>query len=156
MRTVRLALALLAVLFLSPVATAGGAHLGDNVQTFLATTALNGTAASRTFTINNPGLQFALANLEITRVRAAGADLTLTCKSSVTSSAPTAQRTTCSFDSTGVCTSVTATLKSGTSASEVLAWQVGILGWQRTDCTLASTSANGSDTVAVVGRLVTQ
>jgi hypothetical protein len=156
MRYLRIALAVIACVLLSPPTTAAP-HTGTPAAiTFLAATALNGSAASRTFTISNPKLEFAIANLEVTRVRNAGIDLTLTCKSGVTSSAPTAVRGTCSFDAAGVCTHVTATMKSGTSASEVLAWQVDILGWQRTDCTLASTSANGSDTAAVVGRLVTE
>jgi YD repeat-containing protein len=155
MRYLRIGLALLACVLLSSPGTAGEHTATPGSITFLATTPLNGAAASRTFTISNPSLAFAQANLEVTRVRAAGTDLTLTCKSSVGGAAPTAVRTTCSWDAAGVCTSQTATQKSSTSTSEVLAWEVRVLGWRRTDCTLASTSANGSDTAAVVGGMVT-
>lgn len=129
----------------------------STATTYLATTALNSAASALTFRLTNPGGQYAMANIEITRTRVAGTDLTLTCKSSTTpGGTPTAVRTTCSYDASGVCLSSTATKKSGTSTTETLAWQINIRGWLVTDCTFASTAAGASDFVGAVGNMVSQ
>ena len=118
---------------------------------------LSGAASTRDFTITNTGGKYSFANLEVVRVRSAGTDLTMTCVSTTrTSTTPTAARTICTYDASGVCASATAQLKSATSASETLAWRVDVAGWERTDCTLASTSAGAGDLATVTGRKVTQ
>ena len=126
-------------------------------ETYLRRQPLNGTAASLTFTISNGDGKYSYANIEVSRTRVAGTDLTLTCKSTTRkSTTPTAVRTKCDYDASGVCTSVTATLKSATSATEVLAWRVSVAGWERTDCTFASTAAGATDLVSATGRLVAE
>lgn len=148
---------LFVLLLLAGAVRADAAALGEQT-TFLATAALNGSAASLTFTINNPNGAYTYANLELVRTRVAGSDLTMTCKSTTNgiSSAPTATRGVCTYDASGVCTQLTATRKSSTSVTETLPWTVNILGWTRTDCTVASTGAGVTDTIAVTGRMVTR
>lgn len=146
----------LALLFLALAAPAYAATLSEQ-KTYLAAAALNGSAASLTFTISNPNGAYSYANLELTRVRVSGTDLTMTCKSTTNgSSAPVGTRGVCTYDAAGVCTEITATRKSATSSSETLPWIVNIHGWTRTDCTLASTAAGATDTIAVAGRMVTK
>lgn len=133
-----------------------GAHRTEALVLGFALVAMNGSAASRTFTITNPKGGYAYANLEIARTRSAGTDFTMTCVSTVGTGVPVAQRTVCTYDSSGLCTSSTATQTSTTSVTENLAWVVGILGWTRTDCVVASAAANGSDLVTIIGNMVVQ
>ncbi len=132
--------------------------------TFLASTPLNGSANSRTFSIVNPTGTYATLRLEVKRTRAAGTDLTLTCISTndplqmsvaIGSLTDPGTRTTCAYDASGFCNSVTATYRSTTSVSETMLWSIDVLGYMRTDCTFASTAAGGSDFVQAKGRMVT-
>lgn len=156
----RLALSLVLVL-LGACASEGSAPLHKSNHptaqtTFLAEVALNGSAASRTFTIDNTKGGYAYANLEIFRTRSAGTDFSMTCVSTTGTETPTAVRPTCSFDSSGVCELKTAQLNSETSSTEAWAIDLRILGWKSTDCTFVSTAAAAGDTVEVLGALVTQ
>lgn len=126
--------------------------------TVLSAVALNASAGTRTFSIMNPSGAYLKANLEMQRTRVAGTDLTLTCVKTTSDTTPpatpTGVMTACVWDATGVCTSVTATLKSTTSVTETLAWELDISGYTRTDCTVASTSAGGTDLITTILRLV--
>jgi hypothetical protein len=134
-----------------------GGNRAVSYGTLLDDIALNGAASVRTFSVNNQGGGFAYLNMEVVRTRVAGTDLTLTCLSTVReSTAPTAQRTTCTFDANGACTSKTATLQSTTSSTETLAWTVNVLGWLRTTCVFASTSAGATDKLTVYANVVAQ
>lgn len=145
-----------ALLIIAALLSAGEAEVGDQ-ETYGRRLTLSGAASTRTFTINNPRGRFAFANLEVVRVRSAGTDLTMTCKSTTrTGTTPTATREVCIYDTAGICISTTATMTSSTSSSETKAWRVNILGWERTDCELASTSAGAGDKATVTGRKVTQ
>jgi hypothetical protein len=116
--------------------------------------ALNAAAGARTFRLTNTGGSYAKANLVMKRTRVAGTDLTMTCTSSQDGGTTNATRQTCAYDSLGVCSHVTATWKSATSATETLGWEVRIAGWKITDCVVASTSAGGTDLLTVTGDLV--
>lgn len=145
-----------ALLIIAALISAGEAEVGAQ-ETYGRRLTLDGAASTRTFTITNPRGRFSIANLEVNRIRASGTDLTMTCKStSRASTTPTATREICTYDSNGICVSKTATMKSTTSVSEIKAWPVNILGWERTDCVLTSTAAAAGDKATVTGRKVTQ
>lgn len=132
------------------------AHRWEPLGLLLEAGELSGSAAGRTIRIDNPRGGYATAVLVVDRTRSAGTDLTMTCVSAIAAGAPAAVRGTCAYDSNGVCTFKPATWKAVTSASEVLEVRVDVLGRVRTDCTFASTSADGDDEVTVTGILVTQ
>lgn len=119
--------------------------------TLLDTTLLSG---SPTFTLNNPGAGYAVALLTMVRTRSAGTDMSMTCVRSNDGFITSAKVQICSYAG-GTCTHADVTWKSATSSTETLAWEVGILGWIQTTCTLTSTSAT-TDTIKVLGSMVTQ
>ena len=119
--------------------------------TLLDTTLLSG---SPTFTISNPGAGYAVALLTMVRTRSAGTDLSMTCARSNDGFVSSAKVQICSYAG-GTCTHADVTWKSATSVTETLAWEVGILGWIQTKCTLTSTSAT-TDTIKVDASVVTQ
>lgn len=145
-----------ALFVIAALLSAGEAEVGAQ-ETYGRRLTLSGAEATRDFTIDNPRGRFAFVNLKVSRTRSTGTDLTMTCKSTTRSSTtPTATRTICTYDTAGVCISKTAQLKSTTSSTETLAWRVDILGWERTDCVLASSSAGAGDKATVTGRKVTR
>lgn len=122
---------------------------------YLRRVALNGTAASRTITIDNSSGAWDYVNLEVWRTRSAGTDLTLTCLGTLNKTAtPESVLGTCTFDASGNCTYVAATLVSSADASEKLGWILNIRGWLNLACTFASTSAGAGDLITVTGRKV--
>lgn len=124
---------------------------------YLRRVALNGTAASRTITIDNSAGLWDQVNLEVWRTRSAGTDLTLTCLGTLNKTAtPESVLGTCSFDASGNCTYVAATMVSTADASEKLAWIIKVRGWLKLACTFASTSAGAGDLITVTGRMVAQ
>ncbi len=141
------------LILLAALAAAG---VGERTE-FIRRVALNGAAATRTITFDNSSHAYDKAVLEVWRTRAAGTDLTATCKGTVNPTAtPESVMGVCSYDASGVCTFSAGTLKSNTSTSEKLAWEVSLTGWAKVTCVFASTSAGASDLLTVTGRLVAQ
>ena len=145
-------LALAITLFASTAMAQQAPHRFRSSGTLLATTALS---TGPTFTIENPGAGYAVANLTMIRTRNAGTDMTMTCTHTNDGGTTNPKVQVCSW-SGGTCTHADVTWKTSTSTTETLAWQVDILGWISTTCTLASTSSNSSDTIKVLGAVVTQ
>jgi hypothetical protein len=150
----RLLAAVIILLAVDPaLAQEGPRHRIHDLGTVLASTALSGGPV---FTITNPGAGFAKAVLTMNRTRSAGTDMTMTCTQSRDGGTTKAKLQTCEFTAaSGTCTHYDVTWKSSTSSSEILSWEVTVLGQPLTYCTLASTSAD-TDTIVVTGMLVTQ
>ena len=130
---------------------------GTGYITLLDNIALNGSSTVRTFTLTGKQIDgMAKAVLTVKRTRVAGTDLTMSCTQSPDGGTTLGQLTVCYFDSSGTCTSSTATWKSSTSSTETLTWEVGVLGYGQLACTFASTSAGATDKLTVLGTMVTQ
>lgn len=145
------------VLLLALLASVTGApsQVGQRVRC-ISNAALNGSAASRTCTIENTRGEYRHATLDVVRTRDTGTNLTVTCSSTNGSGVPEFVRGKCTCTA-GTCACVQDTLVSpGGSASEKWATRVDVHGWIRTACTFASASAGGDDILDVHYRLVTQ
>lgn len=148
----------LSLLLVPSLASAQAALVASEspVVTLLSAAPLNGAAA--TLTVTRTAVQkkgFTRWVLNVLRTRVAGTDLTMTCTNSFDANVNKASLTTCTYDATGVCTSVAAVMKSTTSASEKLVWEVNLGGYGRLDCVFASTAAGAGDLLTVQGVMVT-
>lgn len=123
-----------------------------DLGTLLSSTALS---TGPTFIIYNPGGMYKQANLIMARTRSAGTDMTMTCTRSLNNGTTKGTMQNCT-DSSGTCTHNTVTLKSPTSSTETLAWELTVLGWPYSQCTMASASSTGSDLLVVTGALIAE
>jgi hypothetical protein len=132
--------------------------LPGSYLTLLSNIALNASAATRTFTVSKDNIHgMAKVVLTVKRTRVAGTDLTMTCTQSPDSGATKGTVQVCEYEAgTGTCTHYTNTWRSGTSTTETLTWEIGVLGYGQLDCTFVSTSAGATDLLTVLGVLVTQ
>lgn len=155
------AFALLAALSVVAAAPTGPTHYVSpkgSYLTLLNNIALNASAGTRTFSLTLAQVE-GMANLVLTvnRTRHLGTDLTMTCTHSRDGGTTNAAYDTCEYTpGSGTCTYYPVTWKSPNSTSEVLTWEVRVLGYGAPTCVVASSSADGTDLLSVTGELVTQ